>query len=110
MSKRMAVVFITIAVLVLCAEVRAVWPVDWGQCAQALRDVSWAAEEAAQAAEEADDAKRDLELCVSSPGLYDPLGTGCSLEASRYQNAVWSFQDAIQQLEMELRSLQWSCQ
>lgn len=97
--------------------------VDWPSCVsdmerlgRAVKNATYAAEEAGSNHEELADAKEELQNCLDFPEIYDLLEDGCRSPRWDYDSALSSYRSAESSFEGELetvrsrfRSMQTSC-
>ena len=105
---RKHVICVAICMLGAVASLRAA---DLRDCAQQLRDVESDAGPAAEAADEAADAKEALDTarddyreCRQYPDIYDLLHDGCSSQRDDYETARQTFNSAIEEYNSAART------
>jgi len=88
------------------------WPLqaqDWSSCASDLDDIrrtadsaNTAAEDAAQAKSEVEDKRDELQSCLSAPSIYDLYRDGCQSYRFDYEDALSDYRSRVSYLESEL--------
>ena len=110
MPRRTHILLLVISVLMV-AQLTATQSIsaDWDGCHDELDNTRKAAADASDAAEEAHSKLTDFEDCKQDPDTYDLMHDNCRSLLADYESATSDAENALDDLDTRLRSVQDTC-